>query len=157
MHNGYPLYLKLCTDVNDGKTTLIALLTDIRSSLWMEYFGEARAIHFRIKVSARETPKSTYADLKQEEAVTRLLQDLEQYTNTSDSEATTKSDSDAEVNKRWPYHLRLGMFASCLLTSGNNRWSLFYNSIVSHSVSDWTKSPRNSRLACCMIWYISHC
>lgn len=77
---------------------LVVLLTDIRSSIWLEYFGESRAIHIRIKVSARETHKSTYTDLKEKEAVSKLMEDLDSYTSSQDGQATLESKSDTEVN-----------------------------------------------------------
>lgn len=64
----------------------------------MEYFGESRAIHIRIKVSARETPKSTYTDLKEKEAVAKLFEGLDAYTSTSDAQASIESKSEQEVN-----------------------------------------------------------
>lgn len=97
-HDELPLYIKLCTDMNEQKNGLIVLLTDVRSSVWMEYFGESRAIHIRIKVSARETPKSTYTDLKEKEAVAKLFEGLDTYSNTLDADASIESKSESEVN-----------------------------------------------------------
>lgn len=95
-HGGLPLYLK--TYVDPAQNVLIAMLTDIRSSVWLEYFGDARALYFRIKVSARETPKSTYTDLKEKEAVAQLLSDMEAFPDAQTGEATLDVKSDSEVN-----------------------------------------------------------
>lgn len=95
MHNGLPLYLKIHVDTE--KNVLISILTDIRSSVWLEYFGDARALFFRIKVSARETRKSTYLDLKEKEAVPQLLSDLESFPDNQDGEASFEAKSDSEV------------------------------------------------------------
>jgi hypothetical protein len=113
-YDGHPLYLKLCTDAGKDNKTLIVLLTDIRSSVWLEYFGEWRAIHIRIKVSARESHKSTYTDLREAEAVTKLLQGLDDYTNAEAGQATLESKSESEVNSDLhPAHLPL----RCLIAS----------------------------------------
>jgi hypothetical protein len=117
---GLPVYLKIASSLKTSR--LVVLLTDIRSGVWCEVFSELRALHVRIRVSARDVTstsesqqsqsQSQISDLKAEEAASQLFQELADYAKYANQRAdlTIKSEAEVEVLLHLPslsFKLRL--------------------------------------------------
>lgn len=115
--NGLPVYLKIASSIKTSR--LVVLLTDIRSGVWCEVFSELRALHVRIRVSARDITESQQSqsqsqisELKAEEAASQLFTELADYAKYANQRAdlTIKSDAELEVLLHLPslsFKLRL--------------------------------------------------